>query len=80
MASLVREEINDDPFSGSVYVFRAKRADRMTLLFWDSTGVCLLAKRLEDVDFRWPRVQNEFIRLSAKARPTAIPHVKPYST
>jgi hypothetical protein len=36
-----------DPFSGAVYVFRAKRADRIKLIFWDGTGLCLFAKRLE---------------------------------
>ena len=28
----------------SIYVFRAKRADRVKLLFWDGTGVCLLSE------------------------------------
>jgi transposase len=32
-----------DPFSGAVYVFRAKRTDRIKLIFWDGTGVCLYA-------------------------------------
>ena len=35
-----------DPFSGVVYVFRAKRADRVKLVFWDGTGVCLFANYL----------------------------------
>ena len=54
LAALVREEMQADPFSGAVYVFRAKRADRVKLIFWDGTGVCLFAKRLEDGEFRWP--------------------------
>ncbi|WP_375781057.1 IS66 family insertion sequence element accessory protein TnpB [Bradyrhizobium sp. ma5] len=32
-----------DPVSGAVYVFRAKRADRIRLIFWDGTGLCLFA-------------------------------------
>ena len=52
LAALVREEMKTDPFSGTVYVFRAKRADRVKLIFWDGTGVCLFAKRLEDGKFR----------------------------
>jgi transposase len=28
LAALVRETLGDDPFSGSIYVFRPKRADR----------------------------------------------------
>ena len=31
LAALVREEMKVDPFSGAVYVFRAKRADRVKL-------------------------------------------------
>ena len=48
LAALVRETMKADPFSGAVYVFRAKRADRVKLVYWDGTGVCLFAKRLED--------------------------------
>jgi transposase len=65
LAALVREEMKSDPFSGVVYVFRAKRADRVKLVFWDGTGVCLFAKRLEDGKFRWPNIQDGVIRLSA---------------
>ena len=54
LAALVREQMQSDPFSGAVYVFRAKRADRVKLIYWDGTGVCLFAKRLEDGKFRWP--------------------------
>jgi len=35
------------------------------LIFWDGTGVVLVAKRLEDGEFRWPRVQDGVMRLSA---------------
>ena len=41
LATLVRETMTADPFSGAVYVFRAKRADRIKLIFWDGTGLCL---------------------------------------
>lgn len=34
-----------DPFSAAIYVFRAKRADRIKLVFWDGSGVCLVSKR-----------------------------------
>lgn len=54
-----------DPFDGAIYVFRAKRADRIKLVFWDGEGVCLLAKRLEDGEFRWPKIEDGVMRLSA---------------
>lgn len=65
LAALVREQMRTDPFSGVVYVFRAKRSDRIKLIFWDGTGLVLYAKRLEDGEFRWPKVQSGVMRLTA---------------
>ena len=39
LAALVQEALAADPYSGAVYVFRSKRADRVKLLWWDGTGV-----------------------------------------
>ena len=65
LAALVGEAMGEDPFSGAVYVFRARRADRVKLLYWDGSGVCLFAKRPEDVKFRWPKIEDGIIRLTA---------------
>lgn len=53
-----------DPFSGALYVFRSKRADRVKVVWWDGTGVCLFAKRLDEQGFHWPRIENSVIRLT----------------
>ncbi|RUU13625.1 transposase [Mesorhizobium sp. USDA-HM6] len=50
-----------DPFSGAVYVFRAKRADRVKLVYFDGTRVL----RLEDGKFCWPAITEGVVRLSA---------------
>lgn len=65
LAASVRETMGADPFSGAVYVFRAKRAGRIMLVFWDGTGVVLVAKRLEDGEFRWPKAQDSVMHLTA---------------
>jgi transposase len=44
-ATLVRDVMQADPFDGAIYLFRAKRADRVKMVFWDGTGVCLFARR-----------------------------------
>ena len=30
----------------------------MILIFWDGTGLCLFAKRLEGGKFRWQRIED----------------------
>ena len=65
LAALASQVLSEDPFSGAVYVFRAKRADRIKLIFWDGTGLCLFAKRLEDGIFRWQKIEDGVMRLSA---------------
>jgi len=63
-AALVQKALGADPFCGTVYVFRAKRADRVKLIWWDGTGLCLLSKRLEGGQFRWPRIEDGVMRLT----------------
>jgi transposase len=70
LAALVGEKMTADPFSGAVYVFRAKRADRIKLIFWDGTGLCLFAKSAGDGIFRWPKIEDGVMRLvSIRRRP-----------
>ena len=54
LAALIKDEMRADPYSGVIYVFRAKRADRIKLLYWDGTGVVLCYKRLERGLFELP--------------------------
>ena len=72
LAALVREVMRADPFCGTVYVFRSRRADRVKLVFWDGTGFCLFAKRLEAGAFQWPSVGDAAMRLSAAQLATLL--------
>ena len=65
LAALVSEHLQADPFSGAIYVFRSKRADRVKLITWDGTGLCLFAKRLDGGQFRWPKIEDGVMRLTA---------------
>lgn len=64
LAAYVEQQLLADPFSGVIYVFRAKRADKVKLLFWDGTGICLVTKRLEGAKFCWPAIADGVMRLS----------------
>lgn len=65
LAALVKEHLRADPYSGTIFVFRAKRADRVKLIVWDGTGLCLFAKRLEQGAFRWPKIEDGTMRLTS---------------
>jgi transposase len=64
LAALAKETLGQNPFSGTILVFRAKRADRVKLLLWDGTGLMLVSKRLEQGSFKWPPIMDGMMRLS----------------
>jgi transposase len=64
LAAVVQEMFGLDPFSGAVFVFRSKRADRIKVLVWDRTGLVLVHKRLEGGGFVWPQVRDGVMRMS----------------
>lgn len=65
LAALASEVLREDPFSGAVIVFRAKRSDRVKILLWDGSGVVLIWKQLQQGTFRWPPVMDGVMKLSA---------------
>lgn len=64
LAACVQEMLGLDPYCGSAFVFRAKRADRIKILVWDRTGLVLVQKRLEGSKFVWPQVRDGVMRMS----------------
>ncbi|HUC09365.1 MAG TPA: IS66 family insertion sequence element accessory protein TnpB [Stellaceae bacterium] len=64
LAVTVQSILRQNPFSGTVFVFRSKRADRVKLLVYDGTGLVLIWKRLEGSKFRWPPISDGVMRLS----------------
>lgn len=46
LVALVRAALGHDPFAGTIFVFRSKRADRLKILVWDGSGLVLLWKRM----------------------------------
>jgi transposase len=45
--ALVKHVLEEDPLSGSLYVFVSRRGHYLKCLYFDRTGFCIWAKRLE---------------------------------
>ena len=58
--ALTCHQLGQDPMSGALFVFINRRATQMKVLYWDRTGFCVWAKRLERCRFLadWSRVST----------------------
>jgi transposase len=65
LAVLVQHVLHKDPFSGAVFAFRGKRGNMVKLLCWDTQGLCLYIKRLDDGRFVWPETKDGVAYLTA---------------
>lgn len=54
----VQHVLNDNPFSGHLFIFRGRRGDTVKILWADADGLCLFTKRLEEGQFIWPAVRD----------------------
>jgi transposase len=59
LAGLVQTQLGQDPLAGDLFVFRSKRGDRLKLLYWDSDGLAIWYKRLEEGTFVFPAPNDE---------------------
>ena len=64
LAALAQQVFSEDPFSGAVIVYRAKRGDRIKILVWDASDLVLVWKQLNQGAFRWPPIVDGVMRLS----------------
>lgn len=54
LIAITKGVLGEDPLSGSLFVFFNRRRNYMKLVYWDRTGFCLFAKRLEHGRFVLP--------------------------
>lgn len=65
LAEVVRQQLERDPLSGQLFVFRNKRGDRVKLLYWDEDGFVIVYKRLEAGTFRFPAADAGGVEIRA---------------
>jgi transposase len=64
LAMLVQEGLAQNPFGGSLYAFRGRRANLVKPLWHDGIGLCLLSKRLERGHLIWPMTGSGAVSLT----------------
>src|ERR1700716_3798543 len=64
LSGMVQTKLEQNPFSGHVFLFRGRRGDLIKMLWWDRDGLCLFAKRLERGRFVWPQATSGTVSLS----------------
>lgn len=55
LAAYAQMALGFAPTQGLVLVFRARRSDRLKILYWDSNGIVMTYKRMEAGTFVWPK-------------------------
>lgn len=51
LSALVRMKLDEDPLSGQLFVFINRRRTQLKVLYYDRSGYCVWAKRLEQGQF-----------------------------
>jgi len=64
LSGMVQTALNENPFSGQVFIFRGRHGDLIKVLWFDGDGLCLFAKRLERGRFIWPQVTSGTVSLT----------------
>jgi transposase len=64
LAAMVQTALQENPFSGHVFIFRGRRGDLIKVLWWSGDGLCLFAKRLERGRFIWPQAASGTVSLT----------------
>jgi len=64
LALLVQEQLQCDPYSGHLFIFRGRRGDLIKVIWHDGQGACLFSKRLERGRFIWPTASEGAVSIS----------------
>ena len=60
----IQHVLDENPFSGHLFIFRGRRGDTVKILWADADGLCLFTKRLEEGQFIWPAVRDGKVAIS----------------
>ena len=66
LAALVKRELGKDPVNGTLYLFVSRNRKRAKVLYFDGTGLCLFAKRMEKGRFApvYDRTRSKSVKMT----------------
>ena len=64
LSAMAETVLQEDPYSGHVFVYRGRKGDLIKVIWWDGQGACLFSKRLEAGRFVWPSAKSGKVTLS----------------
>ena len=67
LSGMVQTALQENPFSGQVFIFRGRRGDLIKVLWFDGDGLCLFAKRFESGRFIWPQATSGTVSLTRRS-------------
>jgi transposase len=80
LIGLCRQKLQQDPFSGAIFVFRNKPLRSIKMLAYDGQGFWLMSKRLSEGRFQWwPNSPEELSQCHAQQLQTLLWNGNPES-
>ena len=59
LVALTESAMQQDPLSGSLFIFLNRRRDRIKILYWGQTGFCIWYQQLEQGTYQLPEEPRE---------------------
>ena len=72
LTAIVRDELQEDVYTGHLFVFVSRRCDRVKILSFDHGGFVLYYKRLERGQFRLPHMDPNAMAIEIDATQLAM--------
>jgi transposase len=72
LTAIVQQELEEDAYSGHLFIFVSRRRDRVKILAWDKGGFVLVYKRLERGQFKLPHMDPSTMAVEIDATQLAM--------